>query len=355
VASAGKQNHYNVKFLKGYGFSIKVKDRKLVFKNAYDPFKEPEVEEWFVTNLPYEKIVLCGKGYISTEALGLLCENNRNVILCDTYGKPISYMNPVMESNTATKYRMGQYDTFRIPEKKQYLTKQIVKAKIQSQIRFLESTKNPELKEGIQILKESLLRIKENPLGNEASLGRKYFLEYSKLIPEKYEFVSRNHLGVKISKSNATDVINALLNYGYCVLAGEISKFVNATGLDAYYGFYHREHTAFQPLVYDLIEPFRWLVDYSVYKLANSETNGQYIREKDYAHTRDGLVVMDYDLIRRFLELLERTFQKERRYESRYGSKTKDGLRSCQEIKIARIAVQNLADYCTGKKSTFLI
>jgi len=25
----GKKNHYNIKFLKGYGFSIKVKDSKL--------------------------------------------------------------------------------------------------------------------------------------------------------------------------------------------------------------------------------------------------------------------------------------------------------------------------------------
>ena len=43
-----KTNHYNVKFLKGYGFSIKVKDSKIVLKNCSDPFKEPEVEEWFV-------------------------------------------------------------------------------------------------------------------------------------------------------------------------------------------------------------------------------------------------------------------------------------------------------------------
>jgi len=233
----GQQNHYNVKFLKGYGFSINVKHNKLVFKNSYDPFKEPEVEEWFITNLPYKKIVLCGKGYISTEALGLLCEHNRNVILCDTYGKPISYMNPVMESWTGTKYRMGQYDTFRNPEKMRYLTKQIVKAKIQSQIRFLELTKNPDVKEGIRFLKESLIQIKENPLANEAQLGRRYFLEFSKLIPDKYGFTSRNQSQIRNSKNNATDVINALLNYGYCVLAGEISKFVNGVGLDAYFGF----------------------------------------------------------------------------------------------------------------------
>jgi len=37
----------------------------------------------------------------------------------------------------------------------------------------------------------------------------------------------------------------------------------------------------------------------------------------------------------------------ERRYEFRYGLKTKDGLKSCQEITIAKITVQNLANYGT--------
>lgn len=39
-----------------YGFLIKVKDSKIVLKNCSDPFKEPEVEEWFIKNMPYEKI-----------------------------------------------------------------------------------------------------------------------------------------------------------------------------------------------------------------------------------------------------------------------------------------------------------
>ena len=58
---AGKKNHYNVKFLKGYGFSVRVKDSKIVLKNGL-PFEENKSEEWFVNNLPYEKIVLSGKG-----------------------------------------------------------------------------------------------------------------------------------------------------------------------------------------------------------------------------------------------------------------------------------------------------
>ncbi|MEO9309654.1 MAG: hypothetical protein ABI337_05105 [Nitrososphaera sp.] len=78
----GKRNHYNVKFLKGYGFSVKLKDSKLILTNGLSPFSETqEKEEWFITNLPYEKIVLSGKGYISTEALALLNQNNRNLIL----------------------------------------------------------------------------------------------------------------------------------------------------------------------------------------------------------------------------------------------------------------------------------
>ena len=350
----GQQNHYNVKFLKGYGFSISVKDSKVVLKNSYDPFKESEVESWYVKNMPYEKIVLSGKGYISTEALSLLCQNNRNLTLLDTYGKPITYLNPVMESNTATQYRIGQYDTFRNLEKKKYLAKQIVKAKIESQIRFLESTKNLDVKNGIEILKESLVSINEKPLVSEAGLGRRYFIEYSKLIPERYGFVSRNQSLMSNSKNNASDVINGLLNYGYTVLAGEISKFINGIGLDAYYGFYHKPQTGFQPLVYDLMEPFRWLVDYSVWKLCHPNQNLK-PRLKEIGHTRDGNVVLEYDLIRRFLEMLERTFQTKRRYAFRHGAKTKDGLKSCQEITIAKITVQNLADYCIGKQSAFSI
>ena len=163
----------------------------------------------------------------------------------------------------------------------------------------------------------------------------------------------KNQSFIRESKNHATDIINALLNYGYAVLAGEISKFINGIGLDTYYGFYHHSHSGFQPLVYDMIEPFRWLVDYSVWKLSEAHTKGHRIDKKDYARTREGKVVMDYALIKRFLELLERSFQMERRYDFKHGMKTTDGLKSCQEITIAKIAVQNLADLCISKRTSF--
>ncbi|MEM3077796.1 MAG: hypothetical protein QXW38_09320 [Candidatus Nitrosotenuis sp.] len=68
-----KKNHYNVKFLKGYGHSVS-QDNKIVLKNGLSPFSANiEQEEWFITNLPYEKIELSGKVYVSTEALVSYC------------------------------------------------------------------------------------------------------------------------------------------------------------------------------------------------------------------------------------------------------------------------------------------
>ena len=126
---------------------------------------------------------------------------------------------------------------------------------------------------GIETLEANLRQVStRSELGLEAGSSRTYFKEYSKLIPERHGFVSRNQSQIRTSKDGASDVINGLLNYGYSVLAGEISKYINGIGLDAYFGFYHKEHISFQPLVYDLIEPSRWLVDYSAYMLAN-ETN----------------------------------------------------------------------------------
>ncbi|MEM3172744.1 MAG: CRISPR-associated endonuclease Cas1, partial [Candidatus Nitrosotenuis sp.] len=224
-------------------------------------------------------------------------------------------------------------------------------------INFLKSVEKPELQHGISKLEQyhsqidSKTNLKEL-IKIEAGSGRHYFLNYAKLIPARHGFSSRRGGGLVNSKRYASDIINALLNYGYTVLAGEIAKFVNGMGLDPYYGFYHKQDTSFQALVYDLIEPFRWLVEYSVFKFANLDRNG--IRFKDYTHTRDGNVVMDSDLIRRFLEVLERKFQSERPYEFKHGLRMENGLSMCQEITIAKITVQNLADYCCGIRNSFL-
>ena len=338
------RNHYNIKFLKGYGHSISVKNSKIILKDNHDPFSQPITEEWFVKNMPYDRIILQGKGYVSTEGLAILSENNKTVILLDTSGNPITTCHGIRDSYTATKYRMAQYDTFRDKVKTDYLTQQIIKAKLDSQIKFLKFTNRPDVREGIIKL--------SRPGLSEAVSSRIYFENYAKLIDERFQFSKRN--SIQIQKYNATDIINTLLNYGYSVLAGQISAYISGIGLDVYYGFMHKNHTSFQSLVYDMMEPFRWLVDCALWKFSEQKSANR-ISQKQYSYTRDGTVVMEYDLIRKFLETLERTFQKERRYVYRHGAKTRDGLKSVQEITIAKMMVQNLAEFCTVKQKEFRI
>ena len=82
----GKKNHYNVKLLRGYGVSINLKDHQIVLKDGMNGITgTSEKEEWFVTQIPYEKIVISGRGYVSTEAIKLLSEKKINVTLYVTF------------------------------------------------------------------------------------------------------------------------------------------------------------------------------------------------------------------------------------------------------------------------------
>ncbi|MDH3313548.1 MAG: hypothetical protein OEM28_10445 [Nitrosopumilus sp.] len=46
----------------------------------------------------------------------------------------------------------------------------------------------------------------------------------------------------------------------------------------------------------------------------------------------------------------KRQFQQEKKYEFKHGKKTKEGLKSVQEIAISKIVIQNLEEYCMGKQ-----
>ena len=75
-------------------------------------------------------------------------------------------------------------------------------------------------------------------------------------------------------QNNASDPVNAALNYGYGFLEGECRKAINSIGLEPSVGFLHdfSDYQTKQSLAYDLQEPFRWLVDMTVIKAFESKT-----------------------------------------------------------------------------------
>ena len=71
--------------------------------------------------------------------------------------------------------------------------------------------------------------------------------------------------------------------------------------------------------------------------------------------TKDGQVVLSHHIKRKFLEKLERVFQQKREHKFKHGRTKNSGLNNCEEITIAKITIQNLADYGLNKTNFFSI
>ena len=80
-----------------------------------------------------------------------------------------------------------------------------------------------------------------------------------------------------------------MLNYGYAILESEIRKNINSVGLDYSIGFLHEINQSRTPLVYDIQELFRWIIDISVIQLLEEKKikKSDFIITENY-HTRLG-------------------------------------------------------------------
>ena len=106
----------------------------------------------------------------------------------------------------------------------------------------------------------NLLRLINKPLMNEANIAKQYWALYFETLenPQK-----REH-------QNAESYENICLNYGYAVFQTLIYRSVLVHGLLPNLGIHHEEKYNSNPLIYDLVEPFRAFVDFYLYKFKQS-------------------------------------------------------------------------------------
>jgi CRISP-associated protein Cas1 len=85
-------------------------------------------------------------------------------------------------------------------------------------------------------------------------------------------------------RERSQDGVNALLNYGYAVLLSTVLQRLFGMGLDPTFGIFHvtREHAT--PLAYDLMEPFRPLVDASVAAWVNQQSSSLSVTREFRSH-----------------------------------------------------------------------
>jgi len=346
MTKQGQKSHYDIKLLRGYGSKIFVKNQRIVLQSGIDVFtKQQEIEEYVPSSLPYSRIVMVGKhGYVSIKAIQLFADYHTNLIFLDSFGNFTACLHEVGSSFFASRRRISQYDTFRDPAKVLYLQRQLIVAKLESQIEFV---KDELIKSKLRKFRELVSHAKSyrDIVGHEAHAAIIYRNYYVSLFDPQYGFIQRKNRGRRSKQRYATNVINALLNYGSSVLYSEIAKHINAQGLDPNYGFYHKNHESEQALVYDITEPYRVLIESAV--LEFSQTNRYWNRlhkcfrldEKNHYQ-----ILLDDLTVKRFLDVISRKLNEKRMCASRYGNRSQPNKEVPTRVStIMKLKVEKLA------------
>lgn len=232
-----------------------------------------------------------GKGaQITSDAVLLAIEREIEVLFMDRSGNPVGRIWSSKYGSIST-IRKGQLGFVFSKDAVRWI-KDVIRKKIENQQAMLLMLKcddtniEKEMKRSInrmedyrtkidQIDGEIVTDISPTLRGWEGIASKIYFEVLNSFLPETYRFKQR-------SQHPATDVVNAMLNYGYGLLYGKIEGALIKAGIDPYIGVMHRDDYNRPVLVYDIIELYRVWIDYVVYSLVMQNViTGEYYSVKE--------------------------------------------------------------------------
>ncbi len=271
--------------LHGFGTSLRVNGRTL----EVDWRSEGRKESYRPQQLPFDSVVVDSlAGSVSFEALRFLAIHDVPVTLLRWNGTVLSTILPRGPSNG--ELRVAQVQAYSNPASRLGIAREFIREKVSKTVslaehlsRTLPVEPDPIRKEGGSDQGRSLndLRV------YEARVAQAWWKEYTKAVEFLWPaagFVSRRS-PQRSWNNSAADPTNALLNYGYSLLESLCRSSLVSVGLLPEIGFLHETSPAKLPLVYDLQEPFRWLVDLSVLEV---------LRDKKLDRKRDFIVTENY-------------------------------------------------------------
>jgi len=251
--------------LSGFGTSLRVSGHVLeVTHGAAD-----RQETFAAHQLPFDSVVIEGNsGTISFEAARFLAVHDIPVTFLRWDGSVLSTLLP--RGPVAGELKLAQFAAHNDPKRRVEIAQAILDVKLSKSVdllrflsRFYPCDPTPVEKE---VARGPSAESIPDLMGWEGRTAVAYWSEFSKVVnrlwPEA-RFVTRKGKGKSWAQS-ATDPVNALLNFGYSLLEGRVRHAVNSVGLEPSVGWLHETAASKLPVVYDLQEPFRWLVDLSV-------------------------------------------------------------------------------------------
>ncbi len=150
----------------------------------------------------------------------------------------------------------------------------------------------------------------------EGRIADYYWKELSKIFNELYpEFNFKSRKNKSYSwNMNASDYVNALLNYGYAILESVIRRDINVIGLDPNIGFLHEINDSKTPLVYDFQELYRWLIDLSVIQLLEDKK----LKKSNFIVTENYNIRLRESASRLLLEKIVLNFNKRAEFRGKF-------------------------------------
>lgn len=264
----------NPLLISGFGTSISVDRRRLVIYNRLSK----ERLEFYPHQIDHDSIIVDGHtGNITFGAIRWLMKHNINLTILNWNGNLLGVTLPKEPKNGRLK--VMQYQTYLDSGKRFAIASEIVSQKVvhtqnllKELSRYYKDVDAVEVERTFAAERRSFVngfQSVNSLLNYEGRIATYYWSIIVKIVNElspEFHFVKRGSKSYSWNM-NASDEVNAVLNYGYAILESEVRKDINAVGLDPTIGLLHELAASKTPLVYDIQELFRWLVDLSVLQL----------------------------------------------------------------------------------------
>lgn len=242
-------------------------------------------------------IQICRSAQITSDAVMLAIENEIEVLFMDRSGQPSGRVWSPRYGSVST-IRKGQL-AFADSHEAVVWIKEVLRHKMENQqamllmmhtedaqiqkaaekgIARIESYRTKILSLDGQVMQDVASQLR----GWEGMASKIYFDVINLFLPARYRFEAR-------SQHPATDVANAMLNYGYGLLYAKVEGALIKAGIDPYIGILHRDEYNRPVLVYDVIENYRIWTDYIVFNLLMQEV----VNDDYYSMREDGACWME--------------------------------------------------------------